>query len=117
MKQLTKYCSAFFLALLLTWVTGCASTDEVSDTRAESSQTPGAYIDDSMITTKVKAAIFNEPGLSAAEINVETYQGDVQLSGFVESEEDITRAVEVAQRVEGVRSVQNNMQVKQSRYR
>jgi osmotically-inducible protein OsmY len=111
-----KHCSAFFLALMLALIAGCATTDEGSDTLAGRSAA-GQYVDDSAITTKVKAAIFNEPGLDSAEINVETHQGNVQLSGFVESRDAITRAVEVAQRVEGVRSVKNDMRLRETGYR
>lgn len=116
----TKQCSVFFLSLILASLAGCATTDDSSDTRArdeDRGQRPSAYIDDSMITTKVKAAILNEPGLDSAEINVETYEGTVQLSGFVESQSDITRAVEVARRVEGVRSVKNDMRLKNTSFR
>jgi osmotically-inducible protein OsmY len=110
-----KYYSVFFLALIGLGLAGCASNGEHHRDTAEVSQTPGAYMDDSLITTKVKTAIFNEPGLDVAEISVETYQGVVQLSGFVESESDISRAVEVAQRVEGVKSVKNDMRLKSTR--
>ena len=111
-----KHCSAFFLALILVFLTGCATDNGKSTTKGEAgSQTADAYMDDSMITTKVKTAIFNEPGLDSGEITVETYQGVVQLSGFVESKNDINRAVEVARQVEGVKSVKNDMQLK-SRY-
>ena len=104
MKQLTKYFSALFLALTLITVVGCASTSKQAGT--------GEYIDDSVITTKVKAAIFNEPTLKVAEINVETFKGVVQLSGFVNSQADINKAVEVARSVRGVSSVKNDMRVK-----
>jgi osmotically-inducible protein OsmY len=109
-----KYYSVFFLATIWLWLAGCATNGETPE-GTEVSQTPSAYMDDSMITTKVKTAIFNEPGLDSAEISVETYQGVVQLSGFVESQSDISRAVEVAQRVEGVKSVKNDMRLKSTR--
>ena len=83
---------------------GCAST--------QTKESTGGYIDDSVITTKVKAAIFNEPTLKSTEINVETFKGAVQLSGFVNSQADINRAVEVTRKVEGVRSVKNDMRLK-----
>lgn len=70
------------------------------------------YVDDSVITAKVKAAVFEEPSLKSAEINVETSKGRVQLSGFVRSRADIDKAVEVARKVGGVTSVQNVMIVK-----
>ncbi|MDN5753268.1 MAG: BON domain-containing protein, partial [Nitrosospira sp.] len=74
-------------ALLFISMLGCASTPKTAGT--------GEYIDDSVITTKVKAAIFNESTLSSAEINVETFKGTVQLSGFVSNQADVSRAVEV----------------------
>ena len=104
MKQFSKYLSAFFLAIALVSVVGCASTSKQEGT--------GEYIDDSVITTKVKAAIFNEPSLKSAEINVETYKGVVQLSGFVNSQADISKATEIARSVKGVTSVKNDMRHK-----
>jgi osmotically-inducible protein OsmY len=83
---------------------GCASTQKQEST--------GQYMDDTAITGKVKAAIFNEPTLKSAEINVETFKGRVQLSGFVTSTANIARAVQVAQGVSGVTSVANDMRVK-----
>jgi osmotically-inducible protein OsmY len=71
-----------------------------------------AYVDDSVITTKVKAAVFEESSLKSAEINVETYKGIVQLTGFVRSRTDINKAVEVARKIDGVKSVKNDMIVK-----
>ena len=71
-----------------------------------------AYVDDSVITAKVKAAVFEEASLKSAEINVETYKGIVQLTGFVRSRTDINKAVEVARKVGGVKSVKNDMIVK-----
>ena len=65
-----------------------------------------------MITTKVKAAILNDPSLKVAEINVETFKGVVQLSGFVNSREDINRAVVVARGVGGVTAVKNDLRLK-----
>ena len=72
----------------------------------------GGYIDDSVITSKTKAAIFNDPSLKSTEINVETFKGKVQLSGFVNSQADINRAVEVTRGVAGVTSVKNDMRLK-----
>ena len=99
-KLLTTFVSALVLATLL----GCASTAKHEGT--------GEYIDDTVITTKVKAEIFGEPGLKSAEINVETFKGIVQLSGFVSSQANINKAVEVARAVKGVKSVKNDMRVK-----
>jgi osmotically-inducible protein OsmY len=76
------------------------------------SETPGQYVDDTAITTKVKAAIFNEPTLKSAEINVETFKQVVQLSGFVTSQANIDRATTLAREVNGVQSVKNDMRLK-----
>ncbi|ACT51891.1 MULTISPECIES: BON domain-containing protein [Methylovorus] len=103
MKAL-KLIVAFSMALALITSVGCASTSKKEGT--------GEYMDDSVITTKVKAAIFNEPTLKSAEINVETFKGVVQLSGFVNSQEDINKAIAVAGRVGGVKSVKNDMRLK-----
>ena len=104
MRQL-RYLPPIFLTLLLALLlVGCAGSGE--------RQTVGEYVDDSVITTKVKTALFNEPSLSGFEVTVETYEGRVQLSGFVSSQEDINKAVEIARGVEGVRSVKNDMQLK-----
>ena len=92
------------IALLLASLLGCASTPTKEGT--------GEYVDDTVITTKVKMAVFNEPSLKSAEINVETFKGVVQLSGFVSSQAAINKAVEVARSVPGVTSVKNDMRVK-----
>ena len=94
----------FFSALLMLSFLGCASTSTKEGT--------GEYVDDTVITTKVKAAIFNEPSLKSSEINVETFKGKVQLSGFVNSQADINKAVEVTRNVKGVISVKNDMRLK-----
>lgn len=104
MKPITKYLSAVFLAATLVTAVGCSSTAKQEGT--------GEYVDDSVITTKVKAAVFNEPMLKSAEINVETFKGVVQLSGFVSSASAANKAVEVARGVGGVRSVKNDMRIK-----
>ena len=96
--------SVLVAAVALTALAGCASTQK--------HESAGQYVDDTAITTKVKAAIFNEPSLKSAEINVETFKGRVQLSGFVSSRANIDRAVQVAQAVNGVSSVANDMRVK-----
>jgi osmotically-inducible protein OsmY len=92
------------LAIVLASVWGCGSTTTKAGT--------GEYVDDSVITAKVKAAIFNDPTLKVNEINVETFKGTVQLSGFVNSRADIDKAVQVARGVAGVKSVKNDMRVK-----
>jgi osmotically-inducible protein OsmY len=104
MKPVTKYLSALFMALSLLTAVGCASTSKQEGT--------GEYVDDTVITTKVKAAILNEPTLKAAEINVETFKGVVQLSGFVSSIGAEQKAIEVTRQVAGVKSVKNDMRLK-----
>jgi len=69
-------------------------------------------VDDTVITAKVKTAILGESTLKSTEINVETFKGIVQLSGFVNSQSDVNKAVVVAQNVKGVKSVKNDMRVK-----
>jgi osmotically-inducible protein OsmY len=96
--------SVLFAAVTLTALAGCASSQKHEST--------GQYVDDTAITSKVKAAIFNEPTLKSAEINVETFKGRVQLSGFVSTRASIDRAVVIAQGVSGVTSVANDMRVK-----
>lgn len=105
--QTLKYFSAFSLAVLLVSMPGCAST-----TPPEQQGTTQGYVNDSVITAKVKTAIFNEPSLKVADINVETNKSTVQLSGFVNSRADMTKAVEVARGVNGVASVKNDMRLK-----
>ena len=99
-----KTFTAVVATVMLIATVGCASTRTHEGT--------GQYVDDSAITTKVKAAILGEPGLKSSEINVETFKGIVQLSGFVSSRDDIRSAVKVASAVNGVKSVKNDMQLK-----
>ncbi len=85
-------------------IAGCASTRHTEGT--------GQYVDDTVITTKVKAAVLGDSSLKSAEIKVETFKGIVQLSGFVSSQSDINEAVALARGVKGVKSVSNDMQLK-----
>lgn len=103
MNRINRFMMIVF-ALLLSTMLGCAGTSTREGT--------GEYVDDTVITGKVKAAIFNEPTLKSAEINVETFKGTVQLSGFVNSRGDINKAVELTRSVSGVTSVKNDMRLK-----
>jgi osmotically-inducible protein OsmY len=85
---------------------------EKSTAKASKKESTGEYVDDAVITSKVKAAVLGEASLKSAEINVETYKGTVQLTGFVRSRADINKAVEIAKGVKGVTSVKNDMIVK-----
>ncbi len=96
--------SASLLAILLIAVVGCAGS--------QTSESTGEYIDDTWITTKVKAALVDDSLVKATEVNVETFKGVVQLSGFVSSKEAMDQAVLVAGNIEGVTSVRNSMQIK-----
>ncbi|MCD6042792.1 MAG: transporter [Burkholderiales bacterium] len=99
-----KRFSAFLIAALMVSASGCATQSEP--------QSPGAYMGDTWITTKVKTAILNEPSLKVLQINVETYKGAVQLSGFVDSPASQAKAVEIARAVEGVTSVKDDMRLR-----
>ena len=92
------------LGIVLASAWGCGST--------ATREWTGEYVDDSVITTKVKAAIFNDAALKVNEINVETFKGVVQLSGFVRSQADIDKAIQVARGIAGVKSVKNDMRLK-----
>src|SRR6185295_15786274 len=89
-----------------------ASCVKCHQTSASKTESVGEYADDTVITGKIKAAVLEEPSLKSAEINVETSKGIVQLSGFVRSRADINKAVEVAEGIEGVKSVKNDMILK-----
>jgi osmotically-inducible protein OsmY len=104
MTSISRKFAYFFGAMALAVTLGCASTAKQEGT--------GEYVDDTVITGKVKAAILGEPTLKSAEINVETFKGIVQLSGFVSSKEAESRAVVVAKGVPGVKSVKDDMRLK-----
>ncbi len=103
MKLFNRLTTVFF-AVLLAFLVGCASTSNKEGT--------GEYLDDTVITAKVKAAILDEPTLKATEINVETFKGVVQLSGFVSTRAASNKAVEVTRAIKGVNSVKNDMLLK-----
>lgn len=83
---------------------GCQST--------RTQQSAGEYTSDAAITAKVKAAFVGDKTVRATDVNVETFRGTVQLSGFVDNTTDIGRAVDIARNVEGVKSVKNDLRVK-----
>ena len=104
MTTINRKLASFAGVLLMATALGCASTAKQEGT--------GEYVDDTVITGKVKTAIFNEPTLKSAEINVETFKGVVQLSGFVSSADNERLAMQVARNVGGVKSVKNDMRLK-----
>jgi osmotically-inducible protein OsmY len=79
---------------------------------ASDKESAGQYLDDSVVTSKVKAAIYSEATLKTLQINVKTYKGQAQLSGFVDSSQSVIKAGQVAGRVEGVVAVKNDLIVK-----
>jgi len=97
-------CAVLTLGLIpVTWL-GCASTATREST--------GEYVDDSTVTAKVKTALVNDPVVSAYAVNVKTYKGVVQLSGFVNTAEEKSRAEEDARGVHGAKSVTNSLIIK-----
>ena len=104
MKKRNIVIRYFFLVMLMVVFVACASTSKQEST--------GEYIDDSVITTKVKSLLAADDFLKSFQISVETYKGTVQLSGFVGSEKAVDKAGEIARSVKGVKSVKNDLIVK-----
>ena len=102
--KLARYCTTILSSLLIAALVACAPTRTREGT--------GEYIDDTVITGKVKAALVADPELKAREINVETFKGTVQLSGFVADPGDIEKAIRLVREVHGVKAVRNDMIVK-----
>ena len=91
----------------------CAGNTQTSDNKEGSKESAGQYVDDATVTAKVKTAIASDVGVKAASnVNVETYRGVVQLSGFADSEDQAAKAVTAAKKVSGVRSVKNDIRFK-----
>ncbi len=104
MKKRNILIGYFVLLMLIATFVACASTSK--------REGAGEYVDDSVITTKVKSLLAADDFLKSFEISVETYKGIVQLSGFVDSQKAIDKAGEIASGVKGVKSVKNNLNVK-----
>ena len=100
----TNYLSAILIAVICTLAAGCVSTTTQEST--------GEYFSDTWITTKVKTMLAKDAVVKATEVNVETFKGEVQLTGFVTSAAAMDQAVVIARNIEGVKSVKNGMQVK-----
>jgi len=107
-----KYMSSMMIAAVMLTTIGCASNSANDGKSSAKKESAGEYIDDSVITTKVKSALLNEPTLKSFEFKVKTYKGIVQLSGFVSSQNSIDKALAIAAGVSGVKSVKNDMQLK-----
>ena len=104
MKKRNTFIRCLVVLMLLATFVACASTPK--------QESAGEYVDDSVITTKVKSLIAADDFLKSFQISVETYKGTVQLSGFVNSQQAIDKAVQIARGVKGVTSVKNNLIVK-----
>jgi osmotically-inducible protein OsmY len=92
------------LLVLVASLVACAST--------RTQESTGQYVDNSVITTKVKALLAEDDLLKSFQIGVETFKGVVQLSGFVNSQKAVDKAIEITRSVEGVKSVKNDLIVK-----
>lgn len=99
-----KLLQSAVLGAVLIVASGCSTSP--------SSRSVGTVVADATISTKVKAALAGDPDVRAIDVQVETYKGTVQLSGFVSSRENVARAIDLARRVDGVRSVKNDLIVK-----
>ena len=104
MKKMNKIISCFAIFLMIAGIAACASQDQRRAT--------GEYIDDASITTRVKAAMAADDLVSTFDISVETFRGTVQLSGFVNSENAIRRAGDIARDIDGVQEVKNNLMIR-----
>ena len=104
MKKRNMFIRCFVLLMLIATFTACAST--------RTHESTGEYVDDSVITTKVKALLAEDDFLKSFQISVETYKGTVQLSGFANSQRAVDKAGQIARSVKGVNSVKNDLIVK-----
>ena len=104
MKKRCRFVRCFVLAMIIVALVACASTSKQEST--------GEYIDDSVITTKVKTLLAADDFLKSFQISVETYKGAVQLSGFVGSQSAVGKAFQITRSVSGVKSVKNSLIVK-----
>jgi osmotically-inducible protein OsmY len=104
MKKKNVFIGYLVLIMIVATFMACASTPRQEGT--------GEYVDDSVITTKVKSLLAADDFLKSFQIGVETYKGTVQLSGFVNSQNAVNKAVEITRSVKGVGSVKNNLIVK-----
>ena len=100
----TQFARALICTVVVGVAAGCAST--------RTQESPAEYASDAAVTARVKARILAEPTLKVAQINVETFRGAVQLSGFVEDAAMVKRAEEVARATDGVRMVRNDIRLR-----
>lgn len=103
--------STSLAALITASIAGCDKSLDTTGT-PPASTTLGTEIDDSVVTTRVRSALLADPNIKSLDIVVVTRKDEVQLSGFVNSQSQIDRALEVARSIEGVRGVRNEMSIK-----
>ncbi|MFZ0488095.1 MAG: BON domain-containing protein [Arenicellales bacterium] len=103
MKRATLYCTITLLAAMC-GLAGCAGS--------QTQESTGQFVDDSVLTTKVKTALIKDDKVDAVDIQVKTFKGDVQLSGFADSANEKVQAEDDAMRVEGVNEVKNDIRIK-----
>jgi len=108
MEKTNRFVGYFFLMMFIAAFVSCDST-------SSKEESTGEYVDDSVITTKVKSLFSADDFLKSFQISVETHKGTVQLSGFVDSKKAADKAVEIAQSVKWVKSVKNDLIVKTSK--
>jgi hyperosmotically inducible protein len=117
MKSAKKLTAGHLASLVLVLLAACAGgaarqeTEQPQQAPAQAESIPQVS-DDKLITTKVKAALVSEPSIKTSKIDVETFKGVVQLSGYVENVALADRAVDVARGIDGVKSVRNEMRVR-----
>ena len=104
MKKRSRLIGSLILIMFIAALVACASTSKKEST--------GEYVDDSVITTKVKSQLAADDFLKSFQISVETFKGTVQLSGFVNTIKAVDKAVEIAHSVKGVKYVKNDLIVK-----
>lgn len=104
MSTISKFTQMVAVALMVTLVSACAGSRTQSST--------GEYLDDSVITSKVKAKLLEDKEVSGLAVNVETFKGIVQLSGFAKTEAERQKAVQLARSVGGVKDIKNDIQLK-----
>lgn len=107
MVKARRYVMAAVIVVLAATLAACAG--------GPAKRSTGEYVDDKTITAKVKSALLADPDVSGLQVNVETYNSVVQLSGFVDNPDQIPKATEVAQGVEGVKAVRNDLVVRPPR--
>ncbi|MCC8366087.1 MULTISPECIES: BON domain-containing protein [Xenorhabdus] len=104
MKKLQSISTLLIAAVITAMLSACAPTATTEST--------GNYIDDTVISTKIKTALFEEKNLKSNDINVETYKGRVQLSGFARSPEEVRQAIQIARSIPGVKTVINSIKLR-----